>query len=57
MQKSTWTAPTFEEIDLDGDGARDDVDDAQLLGRDTHVRLRSQQRHGVRSTLPMPEDQ
>lgn len=56
MQRSTWTAPTFEEIDLDPDRSRDDVDDAPLLARDTHVRLRSQQLHGIRPSLPVLED-
>ena len=53
MQKSTWTAPTFEEIEMGSDDVRDDVDEAsQLLGRDTHVRLRSDERWGLHSQPP-----
>ena len=58
MQKSTWAAPTFEEIDLGIDSeARDDSDDTpRLLGRDTHVRLRSPERRVARPSLPPREE-
>ena len=57
MQKSTWSAPTFDEIDMESDVVRDDVDDSfQLLGRDTHVRLRSHDRHWGRPSLSPSEE-
>jgi hypothetical protein len=55
MQRSTWTAPTFEEIDLEGEQleARDDADDSSLLrGRDTHIRLRLHERRGSPALPP-----
>lgn len=57
MQKSSWAAPTFEEVDMESGSARDDVDDSsQLLGRDTPVRLRSHDRQWGAASVHTRED-
>jgi hypothetical protein len=65
MQKTTWLAPAFEEINLGPElgTSRDEEDDITFplgtfpLGPDSHVRMRSRRRRGGRASLPPREVQ